>query len=184
MISMLFQDYFANYGMNFIESLACLLFVYFFARLVSEPLLEKVDELKKKKITFNLLISILIAFGIGFAAMLVIAFIGWYVLFFQWINSIYFNFALIATLVLPFYKILLNRYDRSLLSSSELKRVFMKRYLVFIVVSWIVVALFLSFEVLGIPIGNLIPDDSISPTYDLFLLGIQWAFLYCFFIAF
>ena len=181
MISMLFQDYyFANYGINVIQSLACLLFVYFFARLVSKPLLEKVDELKKRKITFNLLISILIAFGIGLGAMFTIAFIGWYVLFFQWINSIYFNFALIATLVLPFYKILLNRYDRSLLSSSESKRLFMKRYLFFIVVSWMVVALFLSFDVLGIPIGNLIPNDSISPTYDNFLLGIQWAFFVLF----
>jgi len=181
MQSMLFQDYyFANYGINVIQSLACLLFIYFFAKLVSVPLVEKVDELKKRKITFNLQISILIAFGIGLGAMFTIAFIGWYVLFFQWINSIYFNFALIATLVLPFYKIFLNRYDRSLLSSSESKRLFMKRYLVFIVVSWIVVALFLSFDILGIPIGNLIPDDSISPTYDNFLLGIQWAFFVLF----
>jgi len=65
MQSMLFQDYyFANYGINVIQSLACLLFIYFFTRLVSKPLLEKVDELKKRKITFNLQISILIAFGI------------------------------------------------------------------------------------------------------------------------
>jgi len=70
-----------------------------------------------------------------------------------------------------------------LLSSSESKRIFMKRYLVFIVVSWIVVALFLSFDILGIPIGNLIPDDSISPTYDIFLLGIQWAFFVLFIYA-
>ena len=181
MINMLFQDYyFANYGINVIQSLACLLFVYFFVRLVSEPLLEKVDELKKKKITVRLMLSILIAFGIGLVAMFTIAFIGWYVLFFQWINSIYFNFALIATLVLPFYKMLLNRFDKSVLSSSESKRSFMKRYKVFIVVSWIVVALFLSFDILGIPIGNLIPDDSISPTYDNFLLGIQWAFFVLF----
>ena len=181
MINMLFQDYyFANYGINVIQSLACLLFVYFFVRLVSEPLLEKVDELKKKKITVRLMLSILIAFGIGLVAMFTIAFIGWWVLFFQWINSIYFNFALIATLVLPFYKMLLNRFDKSVLSSSESKRSFMKRYKVFILVSWIVVALFLSFDILGIPIGNLIPDDSISPTYDNFLLGIQWAFFVSF----
>ena len=178
MINILFQDYyFANYGVNVIQSLACLFFIYFFARLVSKPLLERVDELKKKKITFSLMISILIAFGIGLGAMFAIAFIGWYVLFFQWINNIYFNFALITTLVLPFYKIILNISDRSLLSSSESKRLFLKRYLVFIVVSWIVVVLFLSFDILGIPIGNLISDDSISPTYDIFLLGIQWAFI-------
>ena len=181
MISMLFQDYyFANYGINVIQSLACLLFIYFFAKLVSVPLVEKVDELKKRKIKFRLMQSILIAFGIGLVAMIAIAFIGWYVLFFQWINSIYFNFALIATLVLPFYKMLLNRFDKSVLSSSESKRSFMKRYKVFILVSWIVVALFLSFDILGIPIGNLIPDDSISPTYDNFLLGIQWAFFVLF----
>lgn len=181
MISMLFQDYyFANYGINVIQSLACLLFIYFFAKLVSVPLVEKVDELKKRKITVRLMLSILIAFGIGLVAMFTIAFIGWYVLFFQWINSIYFNFALIATLVLPFYKMLLNRFDKSVLSSSESKRSFMKRYKVFILVSWIVVALFLSFDILGIPIGNLIPDDSISPTYDNFLLGIQWAFFVLF----
>ena len=174
---MLFQDYyFANYGMNLIESLVCILFIYFFVRLVSKPLLERTDELKNRKITFSLVISILIAFGIALVAMFIIAFIGWWVLFFQWINNIYFNFALMVTLVLRPYKILLNRFDKSLLSSSESKRLFRKRYLVFIVLSWMVVVLFLSFDLLGIPIGNLIPDDSISPTYDIFLLGIQWAF--------
>ncbi|MHA2393590.1 MAG: ABC transporter ATP-binding protein [Promethearchaeota archaeon] len=176
MINMLFQYYFANYGLNFIESLACIFFIYFFAILVSKPLLEKADELKKKKIRLSLVISILIAFGIGLGAMFTIAYIGWYVLFFRWINTIYFNFALMTTLVFPFYKIFLNRTDKSLLSSSESRRIFLKRYLVLFVVSWIVVGLFVSFDLLGIPIGNLIPDDSISPTYDIFLLGLQWTF--------
>jgi len=177
MINMLFQDYyFANYGLNIIESIACLLFVYFFVRLVSKPLLDRADEIKKKKIIVRLLISILISFGIGLSAMLFIAYIGWWVVFFQWINDIYFTFALISTLTLPFYKIFLNRAYKSLRSSSELKKRILKRYLVFIAVSWMVVGIFLSFDILGIPIGNLIPDDSISPTYDIFLLGIQWAF--------
>ncbi len=174
---MLFQEYyFANYGLGLIESLACFIFIYFFAKFISKPLYDEADEILKKKITLNLIISLLIAFGISLGAMMIIAFIGWWVLLFQWINDIYFNFALITTLFLPFYKILLNRSDKSLLSSSETKRLFMKRYLVFVVLSWIVVVLFLSFDLLGISIGYLIPDDSISPTYDIFLLGIQWAF--------
>ena len=70
------------------------------------------------------------------------------------INDIYFTFALISTLALPFYKIFLNRTDESFRSSSELKKKFQKRYLIFIVVSWIVVGIFLSFDILGIPIGN------------------------------
>ena len=177
---MMFQDvYFANYGMNLIESLACLIFVFFFARLASKPLFEQRDEILRRKNSIALMISIGIALAISLGAMFIIAFIGWYVVFFQWINSIYFTFALMTTVTFPFYKIFLNRFVKgeSLLSSSKLIGISLKRYLFLIIISWIVVVIFLSIDFLGIPLGDLIPKDPLSPNFDVFLLGFEWAFL-------
>jgi len=176
----MFQDvYFANYGMNLIESLACLIFVFFFARLASKPLFEQRDEILRRKNSIALMISIGIALAISLGAMFIIAFIGWYVVFFQWINSIYFTFALMTTVAFPFYKIFLNRFVKgeSLLSSSKLIGISLKRYLFLIIISWIVVVIFLSIDFLGIPLGDLLPKDPLSPNLDVFLLGFEWAFL-------
>jgi oligopeptide/dipeptide ABC transporter ATP-binding protein len=169
------QYYFANYTINAIESLVCLIFIYFIVRLISKPLFDEVDEVEKKKVSLGMIVSVLISFGIGMALMMLIAFIGWFVLFFQWINNIYFNFALISTVGLFMYKLIMPKFS-DLLQNSELRARFQKRYLIFIILCWVVVGLFLSFELLGIEIGALIPEDPNTPIFDYFLLGFQWAF--------
>ena len=113
MLNIIFQEvYFANYALNLFQALGCLVFVFFFGRLASKSLYEESNEIEKKKITRSLVISMFIALGISLGAMFTIATIGWYVAFFRLINNIYFTFALITTLVFPFYKIFLNKYDK------------------------------------------------------------------------
>lgn len=184
MLNSLFQSvYFANYAMNLIESIASLLFVFFLVRLASRPLIVKSDAIKKRKITQALTIGLIIAFGITLVAMIVIAFIGWYVLIFQWLNSIFFTFALMTTLVFPFFKIFLGRFGREelLLDSSKIRKSFSRRNLFLIILSWIVVAVFLTHDILSAillvePLGSLLPENSILADFDVSLLGFEWAF--------
>lgn len=180
MLFLLFQEqYFANYGMNIIECLACLLFLIFFVKLASKPLIEEKEEIRSRKISLCILLGVSISFGITLSSMFIIAFIGWYSELFRIINNIYFSFALMATLSFPFYNIMLKKFSKSevLLHPPERVRSFQKRFWFIIIVSWIVVALFLSTDLLNIPIGDLIPKDPISPNFDVFLLGFEWAFI-------
>ncbi len=176
---MLFQtEYFANYAINLLQSIVCVLFVYFFVKIASNTLFKEADETQRSKLSFSLSVSILIAFGIGLTTMFIIAFVGWYVIFFQMINNIYFNFALIVTFVFPFYKLFLNKFGQNeiLLLSSESRRITIKRNIFLIIISWAVVGLFLLVDLLSIPIGEFIPHDTTNPNYDRFLLAFEWMF--------
>ncbi len=183
MLNSLFQVYFANYAMNLFESVACLLIVFFLVRLASRPLIVKNDEIKKRKITISLAISLIIAFGITLIAMIVIAFIGWYVIFFQWINDIYFTFALMTTLVLPIFKIFLGKFGKPepLLSTPVVRKSFFRRNLFLIILSWITVAVFLIHDIMSTilavePLASLLPANSMLADFDVSLLGFEWAF--------
>ena len=171
--------YFANYGQILIESIACIIFVYFLARLTYKYFIDNADEVQRLKTALSFLLSILIAFGISLAGMFVIAFIGWYVVFFQFLTKIYFNFALMATIVFPFFKMFLGRLSRneSFLSSPENKRSFTRRFIFLLVFSWTVVLMFLMFDLFGVSIGELIPLDPLNPNFDPFLLGFEWTFI-------
>ncbi|MFX1489600.1 MAG: ABC transporter ATP-binding protein [Promethearchaeota archaeon] len=90
-------------------------------------------------------------------------------------------FAFMASTFFPLFKIFFKKFIRSrdvetLDEIASINKKFFKRSIIIIVGSWIVAVIFLSIDLLEIPIGDLIPPDPLSPTYDVFLLGFEWAF--------
>ena len=180
MLNLFFQYvYFANYGQILIESIACVIFVYFLAGLTYKYFIDKADEVQRLKTALSFLVSILIAFGISLLIMFAVAYIGWFVVFFQFLTKVYFNFALMVTILFPLFKMFLARFSRneSFLSSPENKKSFTRRFLFLLLLSWTAFLMFLIFDLFGIPMGELIPLDPLNPNFDPFLLGFEWTFV-------
>ncbi|NHJ23869.1 MAG: ABC transporter ATP-binding protein [Candidatus Lokiarchaeota archaeon] len=82
-----------------------------------------------------------------------------------------------STLFFPLYLIFLKKFDKEnlVLKLRKSKKIYLIRSLFVIIVSWITFSLFLSIDLLNIPIYDLIPADPQNPNYDPFLLGFEWA---------
>jgi len=88
-------------------------------------------------------------------------------------------FALMITLYFPLYRYFFLRFYKKHSSiDKKIKNIkrFNKRSMIIIGISWFVALIFLSIDFLDISIGHLIPPDPLSPDYDIFLLGFEWAF--------
>jgi peptide/nickel transport system ATP-binding protein len=146
---------------------------------VNKPFINRYDAKKKKADMISMVISFIIAFLIGFIMRFILGYIGWTSIeFFQVFDTIYFAFAVMTTVSLPLYKIFFTKFDRNnlLFDTSESKKNWLKRSSLLICVSWVIYILFLSIDLLNIPLGSILPYSIIAPTFDPFLLGFQWAF--------
>ena len=189
MIAIIFQDrYYMNYRDILAETIISLIFVFFIIKLLNNLFLEKSESLKKKQ-NQCLVVTLLIVFGISLALRNIFGLLGYEVAIFGSLNQSMPFFALMMTLFFPFYKLIVKKVMETrknekllLFNKNYEKFLFNKNYfksLIFVViVSWITTLIFLSINFLNIPLGDFIPPDPLNPTYDLFLLGFQWAFIF------
>ena len=164
--------YGTNYGMLITESIFELIFLLLVTNFINKITIPEENERFEDDIRKLLQVSIissLIAFGIILAIRLIF---GIFWLFDYGFWRIEFFFAGMLTIYFPFLiilsKRLVPRYEEYPLFRKKLTRI----YLVFIGISWLVGLIFLSIDLLEIPM-NWDPRDT---QYDEFLLGFLWAF--------
>jgi len=173
---MLFQ-YYPNYLMITIEALFSLIILYFIARVANKTILKE-DQItlknKNRSITFSLLSSL----GVILAIRYILAYLGYFSEQIIILNNLYFGFAVMSSSLYLFLKVFIKKYEVNHSSdrnrSNNIK--FLKRGILIVGVSWVNAFIFLSIELLGIPLGDFIPSDLLNPSYDVFLLGFEWAF--------
>ena len=163
--------------MILIETLISITILFFITKVVSKPLLEK-SQMSNKEKSLSILISILIVLGIIIAIRYTFGFLGYFLSLFILLNDEYFFFAVMTSIFYPLYRFFIKKFgkvrdsDKKILSHKK----FVKRSIFVIVGSWVTALIFLSIYILDIPLGHLIPPDLLDPTYDVFLLGFEWAF--------
>ncbi|MHA2400926.1 MAG: oligopeptide/dipeptide ABC transporter ATP-binding protein, partial [Promethearchaeota archaeon] len=162
-----------NYGMLIVESMFELIFLLLITNFINKITIpeenERIEDDIRKLLQVSI-ISSLIAFGIILALRLIFGIFFWLFdygfwrieFFFAGMISIYFAMLIILS------KRLVPRYEEYPLFRKKLTRI----YLVFIGISWFVGLIFLSIDILEIPMNW----DPINTQYDEFLLGFLWAF--------
>ncbi|MFX1324583.1 MAG: ABC transporter ATP-binding protein [Promethearchaeota archaeon] len=171
--SMLQYFYGPNYGMIIVESIFELIFlilVTYFINQITIPEEKERFEDDIRKLLLVSIISSLIAFGIILAIRLIF---GIFELFDYGFWRIEFFFAGMISIYFPMLillsKRLVPRYEEYTLFRKNLTRI----YLVFIGISWLVGLIFLSIDLLEIPMNW----DPMNTQYDIFLLGFLWTFI-------
>lgn len=163
--------------MILIETLISITILFFMTKVVSKPLLEE-SQMSDKKKSLSILISILLVLGIILAIRYIFGFLGYFLSIFILLNDEFFFFAVMTSVFYPLYRFFIKKFgtardsDKKTLPSKK----FVKRSIFVIGASWVTALIFLSIPLLDIPIGHLIPPDLLDPTYDVFLLGFEWAF--------
>ena len=178
MIGLFFQlGYYINFVMILIETLISITILFFMTKVVSKPLLEE-SQMSDKKKSLSLLISILLVLGIVVAIRYIFGFLGYFISIFILLNDEFFFFAVMTSVFYPLYRFFIKKFGNARDSDKKTlpHRKFVKRSIFVIGASWVTALIFLSIPLLGIPIGHLIPPDLLDPTYDVFLLGFEWAF--------
>ena len=163
--------------MILIETLISITILFFITKVVSKPLLEK-SQMSNKEKSLSILISILIVLGIIIAIRYTFGFLGYLFSLFILLNDEYFFFAVMTTIFYPLYRFFIKKFGKVRDSDKKIlpHKKFVKRSIFVIVGSWVTALIFLSIYILDIPLGHLIPPDLLDPTYDVFLLGFEWAF--------
>ncbi|MFX1456959.1 MAG: ABC transporter ATP-binding protein [Promethearchaeota archaeon] len=142
----------------------------------------------KKSLSINL--SCLIVFLTSLALQYIFGIMGYIIPFFQMFGSglpvsldhIEFSFfAIMLTLFFPIFNLFIKKYSKTTnfekTNGNFLPdKIFTKRSILIISVGWIIAIIFLSIDLLDLPLGHLIPPDLLNPTYDVFLMGFEWAF--------
>ncbi|MFX0048160.1 MAG: oligopeptide/dipeptide ABC transporter ATP-binding protein [Candidatus Hermodarchaeota archaeon] len=177
MINFLFQSrYYIDLRDIIAEALISLVFVFFIIKILNRLFLETSESVKKRqKISFYL--SLLIAFGISLALRISFGFLGYIIPIFGSLNQPMLFFALTMSIFFLFFKLLVKKITKI---GKNVRSLFNKNYFrgsIFVIIaSWIAAFIFLSITFLNIPLGYYIPPDPLTPLYDLFLLGFEWAF--------
>jgi len=145
--------------------------------MVMTSLYDDRNQEEKKSNTSSVLISLLIAIGIGLGLRYLIGILGYFLIGIRILDTLYFSLAIMVTVYFPFYLIILKKFNTENFyrSNKKLRKIFKIRSIFVIVVSWIVFLVFLSIDLLGIPLYDLLPADPQNPFYDVFLLGFEWA---------
>ena len=171
-------QYYINYVLTLIEVIFLCIFLYFAHSLVMTSLLDDKDQKVKRSNSLSVYISLLIVLGIGLLSRYIIGFLGYYLIDIRIIDTLYLSLAIMVTLFFPFYIIFLKKFNKENFyrKSNKLRKIFLIRSLFVILISWIAFLLFLSIDLLDIPLYDLIPADPQNPFYDVFLLGFEWAF--------
>ncbi|MCK5268302.1 MAG: hypothetical protein KAR07_09045, partial [Spirochaetes bacterium] len=131
-----------------------------------------------KEKSLSILISILIVLGIIVAIRYIFGFLGYFLSIFILLNDEYFFFAVMTSIFYPLYRFFIKKFGKARDLEKKIlpHKKFVKRSIFVIGASWVTALIFLSIYLLDIPIGHLIPPDLLDPTYDVFLLGFEWAF--------
>ena len=171
-------QYYINYFLTLIEVSFLCIFLYLAHNMVMTELLDDKSQKVKRSNSLSALISLLIVFGIGTVSRYIIGFLGYYLIGIRVIDTLYFSLGIMVTLFFPFYIIFLKKFNNEnfYLNSNKLRKIYLLRSIFLIIVSWITFLLFLSIDLLNIPLYDLIPADPQNPQYDPFLLGFEWAF--------
>jgi len=158
--------------MSLIEALVAAFVLFLSTGILNNNLREEV-RVSKRIHRFSSGVSTLIIFGIILSIRLILESLGNYYLFedyylFRYLTTDLFLFAIMATIFLPFHSIFLKRFSKNRLPDDEnniLSEHFRRLYIKFILVAWIVGAIFLSISLLQIQVGYA----------DIFYLGFMWA---------
>ncbi|MFW9952631.1 MAG: oligopeptide/dipeptide ABC transporter ATP-binding protein [Candidatus Thorarchaeota archaeon] len=169
-------QYYVNYILTLIEVAFTCLFLYFAHRLIMTQLLDEKSQNAKRSNNLSLNFSLLIVLGIGISSRYIIGYLGYFLIGIRVLDTLYLSLGIMATLFFPMYLILLKKFDKEnlVLKLSNSRKIFLIRSLFVIIVSWITFVIFLSIDLLGIPLYDLIPEDPQNPIYDPFLLGFEW----------
>ena len=164
--------------MSIIEAFVGAVFLYLCAFILNNFLIEefRISE-KIHKISSE--VSILIIFGISLILRLLLGSLEIYYFFegfylFRYLNSLEFQFAIMASIFLPLHTTFLKRYAKRNLhdDGNNFQRVqFRKLYVKFLILAWIVGIIFLSISLLQIPLEY--PDE--YKMIPLEYLGFVWA---------
>ena len=161
-----------NFGMSLIEALVAAFALYLIAGILNYVLREEVQVFKNAH-KFSSLVSTLIIFGIILGFRLLLESLSHFYIFeeyylFRYLTTDLFLFAIMVTIFLPFHAIFLKRFSKNRLSDDDNiihSEQFRRLYIKFIIVAWIVGAIFLSSSLLQISLES----------GDLFYLGFIWA---------
>ena len=176
MIALFFQ-YYPNYVMISIETLISLLILYFIVRIANSNILkEDYISLNNKNRSINF--SLLIVLGVILAIRYILAYLGYFSQEVILLNNEFFFFAVMSSIFYLFLNFFIKKFRtyREDINHPNQNNKFLKRGILIIGASWINALIFLSIDILGIPLGDLIPSDLYNPSYDVFLLGFEWAF--------
>ncbi|MFW9942343.1 MAG: ABC transporter ATP-binding protein [Candidatus Thorarchaeota archaeon] len=169
------------------ETVFSLIIILFIAKFVNRPLLQENQvSIKEKNLTF--ITSCFLILIIILALRYTLGILGYFIENFQIFGSGesqsfgqigFLFFAIMVTLFFPINRFVCMKICKNLPSEDiEIRsRIYIKRTVLIIGISWIVASVFLSIDILDIQIGHLVPPDTLSPDYDNFLLGFEWAFL-------
>jgi len=163
--------------MILIETLISITILFLITKVVSKPLLKE-SQMSDKEKSLSILISILIVLGIIVAIRYIFGFLGYFLSIFILLNDEYFFFAVMTSIFYPLYRFFIKKFGKARDLEKKIlpHKKFVKRSIFVIGASWVIALIFLSIYLLNIPIGHLIPPDLLDPTYDVFLLGFEWAF--------
>ncbi len=169
----LFILYVLKLGMSLIEALVAALVLYLSAGILNNNLREEA-RISKRIHRFSSAVSTLIILGIILSIRLIFEAFGNVYIFegfylFKYLTTDAFLFAIMATIYLPLHAIFLKKFEKyklhdeneNIIQTEQFRRVYKK----FIILAWIVGAVFLSIPLLRIPMEN--PDN--------FNLGFLWA---------
>ena len=172
-------QYYINYVLILIEVLFLGIFLYFAHNLIMTSLLDDKSQKAKRSNSLSVYISLLIVIGIGILSRYIIGFLGYYLIDIRILDTLYLSLAIMGTSIFPLYLKFLKIFSKEnlILKSRESKTIYLKRSLFVIIILWLTFSLFLSIDLLDIPLYDLIPADPQNPFYDVFLLGFEWAFI-------
>lgn len=168
------------------ETIFSMVIVFFISKFINKPLIkENQISIKEKNAIFAVSSGIVI--GLVLTLRYTLGYLGFIFENFQKFGSgvsksfeqIGFLFyAIMVTLFFPIYKIFFEKIckNHSLEGIKARNKNYIKRAVIITGVSWVIALVFLSIDILNIEIGHLIPPDMLSPDYDVFLLGFEWAF--------
>ncbi len=157
--------------MSLIEALVAASVLYLSAVILNNNLRDEV-RISKRVHRYSSGVSTLIIFGIILSIRLLLESLGHFYIFegyylFRYLTTDAFLFAIMTTIFLPLHAIFLKRFAKYKLHDEEniISEQFRRLYIKFIILAWIVGAIFLSIPLLQIPME--IPD--------VFNLGFLWA---------
>ena len=164
--------------MSFIEALVAALALYFIAGILNNVLPEEV-QVSKGVHKLSSLVSALINFGIILGVRLLLESLSIFYIseeyyLFRYLTTDLFLFAIMVTIFLPFHAIFLKVFSKNRLPDDEnniQSEKFRRLYKKFILVAWIIGAVFLSISLLQIRLEY----------GDIFYLGVIWALFTVFF---
>jgi len=154
-------------------------FLYFAHKLITTGLLDEKSQKARRTNNLSVYLSLLIAFGIGVLSRYIVGYLGYFLISIRVLDTLYFSLGIMVTTFILFYKIFLKRFDKDnlILNLKTLRKIYLLRALFVLIVSWVTFLIFLSIDLLNIPLYDFLPEDPQNPNYDPFYLGFEWALI-------